>query len=172
MKLGYEKKGGKRFIGILAVVAIIVIGLAFVPIPNGKGKTGLIALFAGSDENYLYKSINAKLAKAIAVDENGTAEITEKVEKRDTQFAEILSDENSAGTMEAEFSSEIEENATVTGAMISISYGSSTQKAVAAAVGGPTQGNGNALVVQVAAIALGIVIVSIAVYFLAITPKG
>jgi hypothetical protein len=166
-----KKPGWQRVaIALAAVVLAAALGMLLLSAP--KSQTGYAALLAGIDENTLYKSITAQLARATVTDSGGSIEAMAQVQGQDTSFAEIRTDENStAGRIEAEFNAGLPEGAAVSGASITISYGLSTQKALAAAVGGPAEDQ-TGIAVQAIAIVAGIIIVAMVVYFLVIVPKG
>lgn len=86
-------RGKTERIGVaLAAIALIALaGTLLVSAP--KSQTGFAALLAGMDENILYRSITAQLARATVTDASGSIEATQQVQGQDTSFAEIRTDE-------------------------------------------------------------------------------
>lgn len=159
---------------LVGLAIIAVVGIAWVGLAIGTRNLGFAALFSGLDENVLYKSINAQLARATATDLNGSIEVTERVQKQDSDFAEIFTDQNNLkGGIEADFNSELPGSASLGKASVTISYGLSTQKALAGAVGGPTEAEGQmGTAILAIAIVAGIIVVAMVVYFMVLLPKG
>ncbi len=156
-------------LAIIAVVAIAWVGLGI-----GTRNLGFAALLFGFDENVLYKSIDAQLVSATVTDLNGSVEVMEKVQKQDSDFAEISTDQNNLkGGIEAEFNSELPKSASLSKASVTISYGLSTQKSLAGAVGGPAEKEGQmGTAILAIAIVAGIIVVAMVVYFMVLLPKG